>query len=482
MASITNTVTLDDGGLAIVRVKPLGAGGGGVEQSSTGLNDGEAALRFSPDQRGIAVLINGAPKVFKYPKRVIPPSLDNAGLYDQFLPQRVEAFFNGVNVNVMAYGQTGTGKTHTMFGPPGIMERAGKGQYGCGIETTYGLFPRAIIHIFQRAKALGDACVLTCSAIELSMFGNKCMFDTGRECRSQGMSDSSCYGVTIDKAHKPPRMYGMVEHVLDDEKAVLRVFEAIATRNTKGTGMNNDSSRTHCFVFLKLYMKVGDGEKIRISRFQFVDLAGSERIEEATGSKNFRESNDGWTGMVTNFSLTMLSACVRALVQQRAREKKTGAKPKAFSFRTYVFDLVLLLSESMQGSALTAVIVCCSQAPANASQTTNALDFGSVFAKLRVRGKPVKPVLLAKLIKDVKTLKTEAERVLASSSTSVRYTNIRKAQKLDADNMLRIFSLLRGGGGGGGGGGRGTEEGSGGSGGDKKKSDGGRGGSSGRKK
>ena len=29
MASITNTVTLDDGGLAIVRVKPLGAGGGG---------------------------------------------------------------------------------------------------------------------------------------------------------------------------------------------------------------------------------------------------------------------------------------------------------------------------------------------------------------------------------------------------------------------------------------------------------------------
>ena len=37
----------DDGGLAIVRVKPMGAGGGGVEASGAGLADGEGALRFA---------------------------------------------------------------------------------------------------------------------------------------------------------------------------------------------------------------------------------------------------------------------------------------------------------------------------------------------------------------------------------------------------------------------------------------------------
>ena len=36
----------DDGGLAIVRVKPIGAGGGGVEKSGFGMQDGQAALRY----------------------------------------------------------------------------------------------------------------------------------------------------------------------------------------------------------------------------------------------------------------------------------------------------------------------------------------------------------------------------------------------------------------------------------------------------
>ena len=36
----------DDGGMAIVRVKPIGAGGGGVEKSGVGMKDGQAALRY----------------------------------------------------------------------------------------------------------------------------------------------------------------------------------------------------------------------------------------------------------------------------------------------------------------------------------------------------------------------------------------------------------------------------------------------------
>ena len=44
-------------------------------------------------------------------------------LYDNYMPKRIEGFLNGYNCNIMAYGQTGTGKTHTMFGPPGYMAR-----------------------------------------------------------------------------------------------------------------------------------------------------------------------------------------------------------------------------------------------------------------------------------------------------------------------------------------------------------------------
>ena len=49
-------------------------------------------------------------------------------LYNSYMPARIEGFLEGLNCNIMAYGQTGTGKTHTMFGPPGYMARAAKGR------------------------------------------------------------------------------------------------------------------------------------------------------------------------------------------------------------------------------------------------------------------------------------------------------------------------------------------------------------------
>jgi hypothetical protein len=54
----------------------------------------------------------------------------------------------------MAYGQTGSGKTHTVFGPPGILARAGAGEYGTDIHHDYGLFPRGVITIFRRVEEL----------------------------------------------------------------------------------------------------------------------------------------------------------------------------------------------------------------------------------------------------------------------------------------------------------------------------------------
>lgn len=113
----------DDGGLAIVRVKPIGAGGGGVEKSGIGYKDGEAGLRYESGELagagggGRIDIVAGNKcngKTFNYMRHVIPPSTDNEALYNFFLPRRINAFLEGYNVNVIAYGQTGTGKTHTM--------------------------------------------------------------------------------------------------------------------------------------------------------------------------------------------------------------------------------------------------------------------------------------------------------------------------------------------------------------------------------
>jgi DNA replication protein DnaC len=38
-------------------------------------------------------------------------------VYDELLDKYMKRFLDGYNVNFLAYGQTGTGKTHTLLGP-----------------------------------------------------------------------------------------------------------------------------------------------------------------------------------------------------------------------------------------------------------------------------------------------------------------------------------------------------------------------------
>ena len=144
--------SIDDGGLGVVRIKPLGAGGGGGERSAIcrwgccgsdvlGAAGQHHSLRCDRTMR------------FTYPSHVIAPDMDQAALYDHFMPPRVQAFLDGVNVNVMAYGQTGSGKTHTMFGPPGIMGRAAGGQYGDDMTADTDFSPVGCYTSLTRSSA-----------------------------------------------------------------------------------------------------------------------------------------------------------------------------------------------------------------------------------------------------------------------------------------------------------------------------------------
>ena len=274
-------------------------------------------------------------------------------------------------------------------------------------------------------------------------------------------------GVAIDRTTKPPRLYGQTELPLESEADALRVFAAIASRNTAGTGMNDSSSRSHCFAFVTLHVHDDGARAVRTSRFQFVDLAGSERLRDAhNGLANWR--TDGMevvAGMVTNFSLMMLSSCTRALVDAQRR-----GKAKNFSFRAYIGDLcpvrsggkarargrvpilnppsprarvvfAQLLQESMTGHALTAIFVCLSQAPDNCAQSKYALDFGEVFSHLAVRPRrqPAEPI--AEIVRRNKAQLREAEARLGGTD---KYAMIRAAQVKRCTQLLAILDRFGG--------------------------------------
>ena len=262
----------DDGGPGVVRIKPLGAGGGGGERSA----DGAERVAFSTQAAEVTV----AGRRFTYPSHVIGDDMGQQALFDAFMPPRVEAFLGGVNVNVMAYGQTGSGKTHTMFGPPGLLARAAAGEYGSALCPDYGLFPRGLRAVFEACEEMrraGGAVVLTASAVELSIMGNEDMLARRTAASGKRSVDFSGaqLGVALDRATDPPRLYGMTELPLDTPEDIQAVYAALATRNTAATNMNDSSSRSHCFAFLTLRVLDKASDTVRTSRFQFVDLAGA---------------------------------------------------------------------------------------------------------------------------------------------------------------------------------------------------------------
>jgi len=187
---------------------------------------------------------------------------------------------------------------------------------------------------------------------------------------------------------------------------------------------------------------------VRVSRFQFVDLAGSERLKDAhNGQTNWAVAmSQGDTGvvegMVTNHGLMVLSQRVRELVQMHKRGKSVRELVRR-SYNTQLEpDLIALLADSLTGAALTLVCVNVSSAPANTSQSVNALEFGQTFSGLGVRPRQVKFVTRSVLAAKVQELLASARG--GSGAGNPKYQILREAQGRQGRQLHRILERLTG--------------------------------------
>ena len=77
-------------------------------------------------------------KIFIF-DRVFGEEVDQRGVYD-YLQESVDSFLQGYNVSILAYGQSGAGKSYTM-GTSGPREQ--------NHQETKGVIPRAAAHLFD---------------------------------------------------------------------------------------------------------------------------------------------------------------------------------------------------------------------------------------------------------------------------------------------------------------------------------------------
>ena len=82
--------------------------------------------------------------------------------------------------------------------------------------------------------------------------------------------------------------------------------------------------------------------------------------------------------------------------------------------------------------------MCLSQAPANAAQSRNALDFGEVFAGLRVRPRPQPSVPRRELRQRMEKLLASAEAAKAKGASD-KYAAIRTGQAVFAQQLLSVL-------------------------------------------
>lgn len=153
------------------------------------------------------------------------------------------------------------------------------------------------------------------------------------------------------------------QEVVDFEQAIVLLNYGEEHRCYKETSVHEHSSRSHTIfkIYIESCKKSGQGEGIKQSCMNLVDLAGSERLNEF----DIKMEIAGEAGYI-NKSLFVLANVINRLAEGKA---------KFIPYRDS--KLTRLLSVSLGGNSLTAIICTISPAIINFHQTLSTLRFAN---------------------------------------------------------------------------------------------------------
>ncbi|XP_017782676.1 PREDICTED: kinesin-like protein unc-104 isoform X6 [Nicrophorus vespilloides] len=286
--------------------------------------------------------------------------------------------FEGYNVCIFAYGQTGAGKSYTMMG------KQEDGQEG--------IIPQICKDLFTKIRKNTAADMKY--SVEVSYMEIYCE-------RVRDLLNPKNKGNLRVREH--PLLGPYVE---DLSKLAVTSYQDIhdlidegnKARTVAATNMNETSSRSHAvftiFFTQQRYDETTDLCTEKVSKISLVDLAGSERAD-STGAKGTRLKE----GANINKSLTTLGKVISALAEISAGKSKKSKKADFIPYRDSV--LTWLLRENLGGNSKTAMIAAISPADINYDETLSTLRYAD-RAKAIVCKAIVNEDANAKLIRELK--------------------------------------------------------------------------------
>ncbi|XP_044769411.1 kinesin-like protein KIF1A isoform X12 [Neomonachus schauinslandi] len=283
-------------------------------------------------------------------------------VYRDIGEEMLQHAFEGYNVCIFAYGQTGAGKSYTMMGKQE--------------KDQQGIIPQLCEDLFSR---INDTTNDNMSySVEVSYMEIYCE-------RVRDLLNPKNKGNLRVREH--PLMGPYVE---DLSKLAVTSYNDIQdlmdsgnkARTVAATNMNETSSRSHAVFNIIFTQKRHDAETNitteKVSKISLVDLAGSERAD-STGAKGTRLKE----GANINKSLTTLGKVISALAEMDSGPNRNKKKKKTdfIPYRDSV--LTWLLRENLGGNSRTAMVAALSPADINYDETLSTLRYADRAKQIR---------------------------------------------------------------------------------------------------
>ncbi|KAK4455479.1 chromosome-associated kinesin KIF4B [Podospora aff. communis PSN243] len=328
--------------------------------------------------------------------RVFGPEVDQAGIWD-YLDDCVNAFTQGYNVSLLAYGQSGAGKSYTM-GTSGPLEQD-------DLEIM-GVIPRAATALFEKLE--GPSPKGNPNRSSMSQLRAPARYSQQAATLSRAEKTWSLKATYVEIYNEQLRDLLIPEHVPAHERGTVTIREDVkgniiltglrqveinsvedlmnalnqgsTLRQTDATAINARSSRSHAVFSLNLVQKKNKATTSAEKRFSvpleamsgteawvttdskmhFVDLAGSERLKN-TGAQGERAKE----GISINAGLAALGKVISQLSSRQAGSHVSYRDSK----------LTRLLQDSLGGNAITYMIACVTPAEFHLSETLNTVQY-----------------------------------------------------------------------------------------------------------
>ncbi|CAE7538358.1 kif3 [Symbiodinium natans] len=288
-------------------------------------------------------------------------------VYDYAAKPIINGVLRGFNGTVFAYGQTASGKTHTMEGPD-IED-----------EVQMGVIPRMVWSIFDGIDHAADYIefLVKVSIVEIYNERIRDLLDPKKD--NLKIHEDKARGVFIGE---------VTETYVGSEQEIFDIMKTGKyNRAVAATNLNEHSSRSHLIFMLTIEQTNLHDRSVKVGKLHLVDLAGSEKVAKtgASGERLDEAKN-------INRSLSALGNVINALT-----DRKSNHVPYRDS------KLSRVLQESLGGNAKTSLIITCSPSYFNEQETVSTLRFGQ-------RAKMIKNVVKVNHERSVEELKLLLER------------------------------------------------------------------------